>query len=158
METEDLMKERRYMAAWQSIKGMGARRIRSLISRFGSAQNAWQADGEAVAEAAGLGVQKAGHINTARNQFDWEGQEKLLRSRKVQLVTFQEEAYPELLKQTYNAPAVLFYQGILPENDKTAAIVGARKATPYGLNAAHTLSEQLARQGVFIISGGARGH
>ena len=56
METEDLMKERRYMAAWQSIKGMGARRIRSLISRFGSAQNAWQADGEAVAEAAGLGV------------------------------------------------------------------------------------------------------
>ena len=70
VETEDLMKERRYMAAWQSIKGMGARRIRSLISRFGSAQNAWQADGEAVAEAAGLGVQKAGHINTARNQFD----------------------------------------------------------------------------------------
>ena len=109
METEDLMKERRYMAAWQSIKGMGARRIRSLISRFGSAQNAWQADGEAVAEAAGLGVQKTGHINAARNQFDWEGQEKLLRSRKVQLVTFQEEAYPELLKQTYNAPAVLFY-------------------------------------------------
>ena len=157
VETANLMEERRYMAAWQSIKGLGARRIRNIISHFGSAQKAWQADGEAVAAAAGLGAQKAGHINTSRNHFDWDEQERLLRSRQVHLVTFQEKAYPELLRRTYNAPAVLFYQGILPQNNKTAALVGARKATPYGLNAAHTLSEQLARQGVFVISGGARG-
>ena len=115
METANLMEERRYMAAWQSIKGLGARRIRNVISHFGSAQKAWQADGEAVAAAAGLGAQKAGHINTSRNHFDWDEQERLLQSRQVHLVTFQEKAYPELLRQTYNAPAVLFYQQLSSE-------------------------------------------
>ena len=42
-------------------------------------------------------------------------------------------------------------------DSSSLAIVGSRKASPYGLNAAESLAAELAAQGFTIISGGARG-
>ncbi len=73
----------------------------------------------------------------------------------IQIVTIRDAAYPERLRQTYDPPAVLYVRGRLPQLDDNAsvAVVGTRKATPYGLRTAHRLGYELARCGAIVISG-----
>ena len=77
----------------------------------------------------------------------------------VQLLTLQDAAYPERLRQLDTAPCVLYVRGRLPRMDEevAVAIVGARKASPYGVMAAGKLALELARQGALVVSGSARG-
>jgi DNA processing protein len=64
--------------------------------------------------------------------------------------------YPGLLAATSDPPLGLFVRGRL-ENRPTVAIVGSRKATPYGLQVARLLGEELGNAGVVMVSGMARG-
>jgi DNA processing protein len=64
--------------------------------------------------------------------------------------------YPELLTATADPPLGLFVRGHLEERP-TVAIVGSRKATPYGIQVARLLGEELGRAGVVMVSGMARG-
>src|SRR2546427_11454355 len=65
--------------------------------------------------------------------------------------------YPALLGAIPSAPA-LFVRGELHTDDALAvAIVGSRRATPYGIAAAERLASDLAARGVTIVSGLARG-
>jgi DNA processing protein len=66
--------------------------------------------------------------------------------------------YPALLLAVPTAPATLHVRGALVEGDTLAvAVVGSRRATPYGLSVAETLAADLAARGVTIVSGLARG-
>lgn len=66
--------------------------------------------------------------------------------------------YPTLLNEIYDPPAMLFVLGQLPNLDQSGvAIVGSRRATPYGNHVAEKLARELAAYGLWIISGGARG-
>jgi DNA processing protein len=66
--------------------------------------------------------------------------------------------YPALLLAVPTAPATLHVRGALVEADALAiAVVGSRRATPYGLSVAETLAADLAARGVTIVSGLARG-
>jgi DNA processing protein len=66
--------------------------------------------------------------------------------------------YPALLLAVPTAPATLHVRGALLEGDTLAvAVVGSRRATPYGLTVAETLAADLAARGVTIVSGLARG-
>jgi len=64
--------------------------------------------------------------------------------------------YPELLSSMADPPLGLFVCGEL-SNKPAVAIVGSRKATPYGLQVARLLGEELGRAGVITVSGMARG-
>jgi len=64
--------------------------------------------------------------------------------------------YPELLAATADPPLGLFVRGRLEERP-TVAIVGSRKATPYGIQVARLLGEELGKAGVVMVSGMARG-
>lgn len=69
----------------------------------------------------------------------------------------EDSRYPALLRAIPAAPA-LFVRGELVDDDALAlAIVGARRPTPYGLAVAERLASDLARRGVTIVSGLARG-
>ncbi len=66
--------------------------------------------------------------------------------------------YPALLLPVPTAPERLHVRGRLVDGDALAvAIVGSRRATPYGLDVAETLAADLAARGVTIVSGLARG-
>ncbi len=77
----------------------------------------------------------------------------------VDILTIQDARYPERLRQLFDPPAVLYIKGKLPPIDEEVAIavVGAREATPYGLDMAGRLGLQLAGQGATVVSGIARG-
>jgi DNA processing protein len=68
-----------------------------------------------------------------------------------------EAGYPALLREI-PAPPPLWVRGTLDARDGVAvAIVGSRRATPYGLEVAGALAGELAARGVTIVSGLARG-
>jgi len=75
----------------------------------------------------------------------------------MQILAPRDPAYPPLLATITNAPT-LHVRGSVRDDDALAiAIVGARRATPYGIEVAETLAADLAARGVTIVSGLARG-
>jgi DNA processing protein len=76
----------------------------------------------------------------------------------IQLLVQDDPEYPKLLKEIYDPPIILFVKGeVKCLNTPAVAIVGSRRATPYGLNTAERLARDLASRGVMICSGLARG-
>ncbi|HXU77114.1 MAG TPA: DNA-processing protein DprA, partial [Methylomirabilota bacterium] len=76
----------------------------------------------------------------------------------ARIVIQEDSEYPELLRQIYDPPIVLYIKGALLPKDKNAvAMVGSRMTTHYGTETARKLAYQLAYLGVTVVSGGARG-
>jgi DNA processing protein len=74
------------------------------------------------------------------------------------LVTWADESYPEALRHVYDAPLFLFVRGeILPSDAFAVALVGTREPSDYGRRMARSISEDLVRAGVTVVSGLARG-
>lgn len=81
-----------------------------------------------------------------------------MRRKGIFFLPFFDKNYPKRLKNIKNYPYALYIKGTLPEETKpTVAIVGARKCTPYGEQMALEYGEALAKAGVQIVSGMARG-
>lgn len=153
----DWEKERAVTAALIAMPHVGSRRLNQLVNAFGSAQAVWQADIAAIQKAVPLPENVRQGWTAWCRDYDFEKAAQQRQACGVQLVVWREEAYPALLAQTYNPPSVLFYQGALPESLHLIALVGSRKATPYGKNAARFLARELSENQVYVISGGARG-
>ena len=78
---------------------------------------------------------------------------------EIDVLTVQDARYPERLRHISDPPAVLYVWGKLPPVDDavTVAVVGTRKATPYGLKMAAQLGRDIARAGGVVVSGLAEG-
>ena len=74
----------------------------------------------------------------------------------VRRIDLADAAYPELLRQIFDPPDHLYVDGTIPAGPMIA-VVGSRRATPYGLRTAQRLARELSRQGVVVVSGLARG-
>ena len=74
-------------------------------------------------------------------------------------LTLTDERYPQLLRETYDPPIVIYCLGDLTAalSQPAIAIVGSRRCSTYGRNVAEKLSRELAERGVTVVSGLARG-
>lgn len=101
-------------------------------------------------------------LRTALLDFnDWSSIESTIQvciDHGIQIISHNDEQYPDLLKHCDNGPSILFAKGRL-NNDyiKTIAIVGTRQSTEYGRRFVEALMEALAAFNVAIISGLAFG-
>lgn len=91
-----------------------------------------------------------------------EGAERILaqcRDQGIRILTLADEDYPYRLQEIPDPPPVLYVKGNLPDLDREVpiAVVGARRASLYGLRTAQKLGEDLARGGATVVSGIARG-
>ena len=79
--------------------------------------------------------------------------------RGIQVLTWQDAAYPRQLRNIDDPPLVLYYIGRLPDLESLPAIgvVGTRKASAYGLSCAVRMGAQIAMGGGAVISGMALG-
>ena len=75
----------------------------------------------------------------------------------ARIITIDDEDYPARLLDLRDAPLVLYVRGRLSAADKCVAVVGTRRASIYGKNAARSIGEACARYGVTLVSGGAFG-
>ena len=128
-----------------------------LEGHFGSLSRAWEADSMELA-GAGLDRGTVRHIANQRPKIDPDRELEALRTAGVKAVTWHDSEYPSRLGEIYDKPPVLYVKGDLPPDDaRPVAVVGTRRATAYGREVAHQLSSELARAGVTIVSGLARG-
>jgi len=90
--------------------------------------------------------------------LDLEARLAQLERLGARVVPITSREYPPLLRQAKGAPPVLYVRGRLPEwNGPVVAIVGSRRASPYGRVVAESLARDLAAAGVVVVSGGALG-
>lgn len=74
------------------------------------------------------------------------------------VMTVTDDGYPVNLRHIYNRPPFLFMRGsLLPEDDRSIAVVGTRQVSPAGIEQAAHLASELAGRGVTVISGMAAG-
>ncbi len=80
------------------------------------------------------------------------------REKGIRFVTISDPEYPQRLRQIYDPPYALYVRGNLPREDrKSAAVIGARACSGYGIQQGRRLARELAARGIQIISGLAYG-
>lgn len=129
-----------------------------LLERFGSPEQIHAADRGAFETLGGL----SGEAVRSLMNKSLDGADRILGDCDrlgIRLLTFQDATYPERLKAIAQPPLVLYWKGKQFAFDEEVAIamVGARKATPYGIDVASRLSGELSRRGALIVSGMAEG-
>ena len=149
--------ELKYWAAFNRIPRIGRARFSLLKDHFGSLADAWRA-GTSELKAADLDARSTQQIGTRRPTIDPDAELQRLADGDVQAVTWLDDDYPARLKEIFDLPPVLYIRGrLLPEDERSVAVVGTRKPTAYGREAAYRMSADLAESGVTVVSGLARG-
>jgi DNA processing protein len=144
---------------WLALRraGLGSTNFALLLAHFGSVGVAWSAPLEELTRA-GIDRQYVRAVNKARTSFDGEREMALVEKHGLRVYTWLDADYPASLREIEQAPPVLFVSGeVGPELDPAVAVVGTRHVTPYGRQATEAFAGALARAGVAIISGLARG-
>ncbi len=147
-----------YWLALSLIPGIGSTLMRRLLDRFKTPEAVFHAPRKELLKIEGLGERVAEEIRKGPLEKVAQRELYLLRELGGRIVTLKDEEYPKRLRDIYDPPALLYMRGELKkEDDFAVAIVGSRKATPYGRWFTEKVSQDLARYGVTIVSGMARG-
>lgn len=140
------------------VSGVGPVLRKALIDRFGTAREILNAAMSELREVPGIGPKTAKAIAAARDEIDAEREIQLCREKSVTIVPQSDPQYPRSLAEIPDPPGLFFMRGeIKPQDAIGVAIVGSRHATTYGVMVAERLASSLARAGVTVISGLARG-
>lgn len=151
------MEDIKFWVAFSRVPNMGPARTRLLERHFDSLEDAWIGSlGEL--KAAGIDDRTARAIVSLRSSISPDGEIENLSRAGVRVMNWHDISYPPRLKEIYDPPPVLYLLGdLLPADERSVAVVGTRKATAYGRETAATLARDLARNGVTVVSGLARG-
>jgi len=138
--------------------GVGPRVTARLLEHFGSAEAIFDA---ARRDLALLRLPPETIESIASRELHARAEAEIERVRKVggDILVLDDGVYPALLRETYDPPVVLYVKGAWDEclERPCIAIVGSRRCSTYGQNAALMMSRELAQRGVTIVSGLARG-
>lgn len=146
-----------YWLGFHLVPGISAGRLETLLARFGSLAEAWEADPAAL-RSAGLPTRVVDALVERRARLDLAHELERVRRSGAEAIALADDAYPRVLKEIASPPLVLFVRGRLQLEDEHAiAIVGTRRPTAYGKDVAAQLSRDLAAHGVTVVSGLARG-
>jgi DNA processing protein len=152
------MDSREALVALNMVEHVGPVRVRQLLEHFGDAPAVLKASKSQLLQARGIGDETADAIAGWEKNIDLAGELKRIGDYGCHVLTQADAEYPELLRQIYDPPIVLYVKGGLSAKDRNAvAMVGSRMTTHYGIEVARKLSYQLAYLGVTVVSGGARG-
>jgi len=147
-----------YWLALSLTPGIGSTLMRRLLDRFNTPEAVFHAPMKELSKIEGLGEKVAQEIRKGPLEKVVERELSLLREVGGRVITLKDEEYPKRLKDIYDPPALLYVRGELKKEDEFAiSIVGSRKTTPYGRWFTEKVSQELARHGVTIVSGMARG-
>ena len=138
------MTDRQAYVAFNLTDKVGFATVSELVARAGSVVAAWEAYPKKVSRTGG--------------QVDWEGEFKQAEKYGVQIVTPADADYPRQLREAPGAPLCLYVKGDVKALAKPMiAMIGTRRATPYGLGLAGDLAFDLCKAGWGIVSGLALG-
>lgn len=150
----------KYLNALNKIQGLGSQKMRALISYFGEPENIWQADFNSLL-AGNIGEKIAEKICEQRKSINPDAEWEKMQKENVRMITLENPGYPALLKESSNPPYIIYIKSADETLDMNArpmiSIVGSRKYTSYGAQAATSFAGDLAQAGVTVVSGMAIG-
>ena len=131
---------------------------RKLLEHFGTPQHVFRAGEEEIKNVSPKNERKLSALCAGRKKWDFGREADRLDRLDIRFVSREHPDYPARLRELQDAPCGLFFRGALPADDKpSVAIVGARNCSAYGNHVSYWFAKELARQGVQIVSGMARG-
>lgn len=140
------------------LPGIGPRTLADLLDHFGTPADVLRADAESLSGVRGVGPKLIAVIRHADDHVDVIGILDWCRQHAVTILALGSPGYPPGLRQLSDAPPLLFVRGeIQPRDALAVAIVGTRHATVYGRTQAEKIAYGLAKAGVTVVSGLARG-
>lgn len=138
------MTEREAYVAFNLTEKIGAVGVAQLAAEAGGVAAAWERYPNRTARAGG--------------DVDWRREFSLAKKFGVAIVTPADPAYPPRLKDVPSHPLALYVKGDAAALAQPGvALVGTRRATPYGLDQSFKIAEGLAEMGWSVVSGLALG-
>lgn len=149
------------MRDWVALNmtpGIGPRAAAKLLERFGSAAAVYRSTRDEL-ERVRLLPEAVDSIIARDMHEKAEVEIENVRKLGADILVLDDGVYPSLLREIYDPPITLYVKGAWSEclDQPCVAIVGSRKCSTYGQNAASMLARDLAQRGVTIVSGFARG-
>jgi len=152
------MDTKEYYILLSSVEGLGARWIMLLDRTFGGPERAWNASEAELKSVPRIPRKVIDGLLTKRERIDPEKELNSLREKGIETVFIDDPVYPQHLRHIYDPPKILYVRGNIDVLQlQMFAVVGARKASPYGLSVAQSVSRDLAEAGLCVVSGMARG-
>lgn len=144
------------------IPGLGPFRIARLMETMGSADVVLGATATSLSRVPGIGPKTAAMIVGARDNHEaaFASEVKQIEQAGARVVCVGGPGYPSLLSGLPGAPPILYIAGVIENEDADrfpVSIVGSRSCTAYGVEQAELFGGSLARAGLTVVSGGARG-
>jgi DNA processing protein len=138
--------------------GIGPRAAAKLLERFGSAEAVFGAT-RAELEQLRLLPEAVDSIVAQDLLERAELESEHVKLFGAEILILDDGVYPSLLREIFDPPITLYVKGEWEEcfERPCVAIVGSRRSSTYGQNAALMLSRDLAHRGVTVVSGFARG-
>ena len=148
----------KYWVWLSALTGLKPVRRFALLDAFGDPEKVYYADERLLRETLSL---SEGELRLVMDKRLDRATEILDRCREenIAVICYQDLTYPQRLKNIFDPPVVLYVRGKLSAVDEAAAIaiVGTRKATPYGIKMAKKLGFEITKGGGLIVTGLAEG-
>ncbi|NTW15524.1 MAG: DNA-protecting protein DprA [Candidatus Moranbacteria bacterium] len=146
-----------YWHCFRKIPGIGQTRLRSLMAAFPSGKEAWDSDERALA-GTGMSRDTLEAIVSGRRDIDPRHEERELEKSNIRILIPADPGFPSLLREAPFPVSLLYARGNFDGwNRPMVAIVGSRRHTAYGRQAAERIAGDLARAGIVVVSGLAYG-
>lgn len=145
---------------WLSrIEGLGPIKIKQLLDIYKTPERIWKLSKEELIRTKGIGEKIANKIIDITYRKDLEQYVNYMKKYHIGIITILDNDYPKKLKQIYDAPMILYYKGNkeLLNHSHIIGMIGCRECSKYGKQVALSFSYELAKQGICIISGMAKG-
>lgn len=138
------------------VPGVGTAHFIRLLARFRTPTHVFEAPRGMVADL--VGPKLADRIRQYADTNEAAQQEAAMEEWGATLITMENPRYPLRLAEIYDPPLLLFARGSLPaDQEPYVALVGTRRASPYGVRMAEKLARELAVRGITVVSGMAMG-
>jgi DNA processing protein len=153
------MDERQALIGLNMIDGLGSVKINRLIGKFKKADEIFKADFNILSDVDGIGDTIANYIKN----FDFarvENEIKECKEKNIEIITIYDDKYPDLLKEIYDPPPVLYKYGKdIPGRKYYIGIVGTRTPSDYSEKVLQKLIKEMSGKSELfcVISGMARG-
>lgn len=146
-----------FWLALKNVPHVGNVTFRRLLDHFGSPEKVLSASEPELAAVKGILPAVVASV-LQHDGISWAKEElESIQKSGASLVTFHAPDYPRLLRHLPDPPPYLYVKGALRNPDTAIAIVGSRQASGYGIATTQKLARELARHGITVVSGMARG-
>ena len=150
--------EKRYWIWLSLIKGLGLKRKKQLLEIYKTPEKIYSLNKNDLLKIKGIGNETINNILDKKIKKDVDKHISYMLKNNINIISIVNKEYPNNLKEIYDFPISLYIKGnkdIL--NNKNIAIIGCREASDYGKKAAKYFGYNLAKEGINIVSGLAKG-